>query len=66
MITQIEGTVEVQRNTLLATYRGLMVLRTILKRNKLSIGQDVTEQLLKELAEAMPELPALTALRDVR
>ena len=51
------------RDTLLAAYRGIMVLRTMCKAAGLDAGRETSEQVLVDLAKIMPELPALSALR---
>lgn len=63
MILKLEGTVEVPAQTMLTVYLGLGVLRSLLKRGNLQGGIEATDKAMAELAEAMPELPGLTALR---
>lgn len=63
MIIKLEGNVEVPAQTLLTVYRGLIVLKSLLKRGGLEGGVKVTDEAMAELDEVMPELPGLTALR---
>jgi hypothetical protein len=51
------------RDVILFAYKGALVLRTVLKKASLQGGVEATDDLLKQMAEVMPELPALSALR---
>lgn len=51
------------REVMRESYMGLLVLRTMLKKQKLTLGVERTDKLLSDMAAIMPELPGLSALR---
>lgn len=54
---------ETLREIIVDAYKGILVLRTMCDRAGLEGGKDASDQLLRRMEEAMPELPALSALR---
>lgn len=51
------------RALILDAYKGILVLKTMCRKAGLSGGTEASEQLLARMEAAMPELPALSALR---
>lgn len=56
--------VERLREAIKPAYLGLLVLKTMCRKARLEGGVEATESALKSLVEAMPELPAISALRS--
>lgn len=62
-VADLRALIEAQRAVLIGSYKGMLVLRNMLKRANLTIGMEVTDQWLRDMEKIMPELPGLSALR---